>query len=350
MFHVMLDTSVWLDLAENRKQTPLLDPLINLLSRGYINILVPRMVIDEFAKNRQRVAERAQRSLSSHFSAVKEAIRKADDDNRQKDKVLNYLGDIDHRIPLLGGVATLTLDRIDEILNAAPPIEHSDEIKLRAAERALHRSAPCHHDNKNSIADAVLIETFFDCVRKGKPKERFAFVTHNKHDFSDMAKNQKGPHPDLAPGFSKIRSLYFTTLTECFQRIDASFVREVIFEYSNEQEMRSLSNILDAMDTLTTQVWYNRHKNREHWIEKGKIKVVSKSEWDTNYAKHGYKWAHNHIVDEIWIGALKAAKNAERKLGKGNFGPWSDFEWGMLNGKLSALRWALGEEWDMLDM
>ncbi|MCM2482462.1 MULTISPECIES: hypothetical protein [Burkholderia] len=48
-------------------------------------------------------------------------------------------------------------------------------------------------------------------------------------------------------------------------------------------------------------------------------------------------------------GALEAAKRTEDEVGVDNLGPWSDFEWGMLNGKLSALRWILGDEWDMLD-
>lgn len=55
------------------------------------------------------------------------------------------------------------------------------------------------------------------------------------------------------------------------------------------------------------------------------------------------------IIDEIWNGALKAARATKKQLGKESVGPWTDFEWGMLNGKLSALRWMLGEDWDMLD-
>jgi hypothetical protein len=348
MFQVMLDTSVWLDLAENQKLTPLLDPLENLLKVGLMNVLVPQQVLDEFTKNRQRVAERAQKSLTSHFNVVRDAIRKVDGTGEQKDKMLAYLGDIDHRIPLVGGVATATLDRIEKILRAATPIPTTDQAKVRAAERALTRKAPCQHDNKNSVADAVLIELYFECVRKGKPRERFAFVTHNKNDFSDMSKNQKSPHPDIASGFTKIKSLYFIYLSECFHRIDAQFVREVMFEYSWEQDIRSLSELLDAMDTLTTQVWHNRHKNREYHIQRGKIKLVTQAVWDATHAKRGYQGTQNMIVETLWKGALKSAKRAEKKLGAGNFGPWTDFDWGMISGKLSALRWALSEEWDEL--
>jgi hypothetical protein len=48
----------------------------------------------------------------------------------------------------------------------------------------------------------------------------------------------------------------------------------------------------------------------------------------------------------VWNGALESAKRIKKKYGIENVGPWSDFEWGMMNGKLSALRWVLGENWE----
>lgn len=52
---------------------------------------------------------------------------------------------------------------------------------------------------------------------------------------------------------------------------------------------------------------------------------------------------------DIWKGVLQSAQRVIQKYGEENSGLYSDFEWGMLNGKLSALRWVLGDEWDMLD-
>jgi hypothetical protein len=46
---------------------------------------------------------------------------------------------------------------------------------------------------------------------------------------------------------------------------------------------------------------------------------------------------------------VAAAIHIERELGEHNVGPLTDFEWGMMNGKVSALCWMLGDEWDMLD-
>jgi hypothetical protein len=35
----------------------------------------------------------------------------------------------------------------------------------RAADRAPHRKAPCHHENKDSMADAIVLETPCEAVK-----------------------------------------------------------------------------------------------------------------------------------------------------------------------------------------
>jgi hypothetical protein len=343
MFRILIDTCVWLDLASDRKQLPVLGVVEELLRLGMASVIVPRVVIDEFRRNRERIAKESAKSLSTHFRLVKEAVGKIGGDKKKMRVVLSYLDDVDHKIPIIGGEAVGTLDRIEKLLTAFPIIETSEAVRLRAAQRAIEKKAPFHHD-KNAMADAILIETYADCVRdKAASGVRFAFVTHNKSDFSIEHGNHKVPHPDFAGLFSRIKSLYFINLPEALRRVEPSLVTDIMLEHSWTQEPRGLTEILEAEDLLFHQVWYNRHWNLRIGVEEGKIKIVDK---ETYPRPPG---GPETIQRDVLKGALKAARSVERRYGKKNLRPWDDFEWGMINGKLSALRWVLGDEWDMLD-
>lgn len=102
---------------------------------------------------------------------------------------------------------------------------------------------------------------------------------------------------------------------------------ENIVSDNSLQEMRTINEVVEAANEFCDKIWFDRHLSLKFRIERG---------LDT--------------CDEvIWKCALKSAQDVIEKYGEENLGPYSDFEWGMLNGKLSALRWILGEEWDMLD-
>lgn len=342
MFKILIDTSVWLDLAKDYKQQALLGVLEELLRQKQVSLILPRTVLDEFARNKARIVEESSQSLSSSLKRVKDVVDKFGDSKRKR-LVLEQLNDVDHKLPTLGESAIESVGRIEKLFKTASIVEVSDTVKLRATQRAIEGKAPFHRQ-KNSINDALLIETYADFAGGTTAKGfRFAFVTHNVKDFSATNADNRFPHPDIAPYFSKVKSLYFTTLGEALRRAKPGLVSDIMIEQEWTQEPRRLKEILDAMDLLFHQVWYNRHMNTRYMIEKGKTKIVER---ETFPIKDHRK---RPIQRDVWEGALKAAAKVEKTYGLKNLGPWSDFEWGMINGKLSALRWILGEEWDMLD-
>lgn len=91
-------------------------------------------------------------------------------------------------------------------------------------------------------------------------------------------------------------------------------------------EFRDVKQMSVAAGELCDKVWYNRHLCRKEKIEAGEESVDA----------------------AVWDGALKSAEKMREKYGEENLGPYDDFEWGMINGKLSALRWVMGEDWDEL--
>lgn len=95
----------------------------------------------------------------------------------------------------------------------------------------------------------------------------------------------------------------------------------------DELEARSMEEISEAEEELFEIAWYNRHKLLEKSVKAGRTTVDSK----------------------IWQQALKKAKEVEIKYDEEKLIPRDDVDWGILQGRLAAFRWVLGDEWTNLD-
>ena len=140
-------------------------------------------------------------------------------------------------------------------------------------------------------------------------------------------KIENAPVQEKLQEAEKLTSLFIQHQKHNISPSDLREFRERILSPEGEMECRSIKEILEAEEEVYSKVWYGRHKLLEEAVKSGRRTEDPK----------------------IWKGALKSAKEIEEKYGIKQLGPWDDFEWGMLSGKLSALRWVAGDEWDMLD-
>lgn len=99
-------------------------------------------------------------------------------------------------------------------------------------------------------------------------------------------------------------------------------IRRYLFDVS-----RNDSEILAAEEEFFDRIWYIRS-------------LIGEGE----DGRQG-----TELPDDIFGGMMANRKKVEARYGKENLATYTDFEWGMINGKLSALRWVLGDEWDFLD-
>jgi hypothetical protein len=341
---LLVDTCVWLDLAKDWRQQTVIHAMRGEVARREgLELVVPDVVRDEFARNKERVAAEAQRSLQSHFRLVKEAVDRFGD-GATKVETLKNLSEVDHRIVLKNEAVTDSIKWIEEMLASGRRVRITKGIKQRVAERALAGLAPFHR-SRNSAGDAAIIECFSEIRKLAGPGDTFHFVTHNTKDFSEEAGDRRNPHPDLAPLFDGLKHVYWTSLAEALNGFSPGLIEEVDAELNWTEQPRSLSEIPEAIHLLDRQVWYNRHWNFRIAIDRGTARIVTSDEWETAEPRS----RDDLVVEGVWRRATEAARRVEREVGVENVGPWTDFEWGMVNGKLSALRWVLGDEWDMLD-
>jgi hypothetical protein len=97
MFNILIDTYLWLDLAKDHHQQAILGAFEHLMREGEVSLILPRPVVEEFARNKARVIEESSRSLSGTLKRAKEAIEKFGDPRRKHLALSCYDGSSENR-------------------------------------------------------------------------------------------------------------------------------------------------------------------------------------------------------------------------------------------------------------
>ncbi|MCA0144262.1 PIN domain-containing protein [Blastococcus sp. LR1] len=330
MLHLLVDTSTWLDLCKRRDGQRWIVALRVLAHQGQVELLVPRLVIDEFERNRDRVETSMTASIAQRFKLIKQDLD--DYGGTAQEEARRLVADLARHVPLIGAMTTRNFDEVLVLLQAGRVIEPGDEEKRRVVERGLSKQAPFHR-SRNSVADALLIELYETTARGvDLDQEPHAFITSNSDDFSLPGGDARQPHPDLASLFVAEGSTYGLGVDGLNQVLLDYFgdeIEELFAETYFEEEPRRLDEIVEAERELFDRIWYHRSLQHEYRLE--------------------------DAGDDAELKRLLAIAGPGRRRVEGLYtepgqlGPYTDFELGMLNGKLSALRWVLGSEWDFLD-
>lgn len=329
MLHLLVDTSVWLDLAKRRDGQKWIVAVRLLALHRDVELLVPSLVLDEFDRNRAGIEQSMTSSVSERFRLLRKDLD--DYGSADQEDTLELLARLAHQVPLIGAMTTRNFDDIADLLRSGRQIEPTDVERGRVVQRGLDKQVPFHR-RKNSVADALMIELYATEVAEADlSAEPHAFVTSNSNDFSNPEGDNRSPHPDLAHLFSSGGSRYGLGV-EGLNAILASHFGEAFHDLVEEsdfrEEPRRLDEIQNAEQEFFDHIWYQRSLAHE--------------------------WTFEDSRDQVGLADLRRVAGPGRRRveeaygGPQNLGPYDDFEWGKLNGKLSAVRWVLGSEWDFL--
>lgn len=330
MLHLLIDTSTWLDLGQRRDGQRWIVALRVLIHARQVNLLVPPLVLDEFDRNQPRIEASMTASIATRFKLIRQDLMTYGGDNDAH--AVEVIDDLARHLPLVGAMTTRNFTEIRELLSNGQVLSPSDIERRRVVERGLSKSAPLHR-GRNSVADALLIELYGTAMAAADlVSNPHAFITSNSDDFSQLNGDKREPHSDLSGFFDGTGSRYALGVYGLHKALRDHFddeLEELFAETDFHEEPRRLDEIGPAEQALFDRIWYHRSLQ-------GDLRMNAEGQ-DTELADH------RSIV------AAGRERVKSTYTAPGELGPYSDFELGMLNGKLSALRWVLGSEWDFLD-
>ena len=139
MIHLLVDTSVWLDLAKRRDGQKWIVAIRVLMFQKKLELLVPTVVLNKFKRNRGRIEAAMTSSVADRFKLLKKDLDEYGGEDRHH--ALDLLDSLAYQTPLIGAMTTRNFNDIFELLHKGRQLHPTDDHYARVVQRGIEEGS-----------------------------------------------------------------------------------------------------------------------------------------------------------------------------------------------------------------
>ena len=249
MIYLILDTNIWLYLANSQDPSnqklndddlhfKLYESLSKLVDEQQVEILRNEVITEEWSANlasSKVLVKKYEDKLKNDLDTLKRINRTLDElldteiekiSTRYKNRLVVKIFENEQHIR-----------RVNSLLVKSSPIEINDSARIFASKWAVAKKAPFCGQKQNSMADALILFSSIEYIRKMeyldlngiKKCPSSIFVSANKNDFS-APHDVSAIHPDLLDILESVNMIFFTSLPVALNHINNVLLYTASFE------------------------------------------------------------------------------------------------------------------------
>lgn len=210
MKYLFLDTNIYLDMVvyRNKENPPRsYDYLLKLMEYDQVKLIIPKIVITEVKRHLEDEIDKVGENLKGVKNSVEnmywisntEDIQNFDAKVKMLSKTVNQV--LDEFLKNNLNYKNEFRDKLGKIFNNKNNIilDETQELIFNINKRMIYKHCPFHIKGKESIADALILETLINIRKfiKLRDEDKIFFITKNYTDFSKSKECKTEIHPHI---------------------------------------------------------------------------------------------------------------------------------------------------------
>lgn len=232
MIYLTFDSNIWIySLDDSWKIENHLDYIEPWIEEGQIKLLLPEIILNEWAKHRSDQVNVRKDKLKEFFRMAEEIMPTAFFSDYKSPEAQN-------------NIIVNQLNRIDRLVKNAKIVPINDDIQKKVIQWGVDKLAPMHR--KSSLADTIIVLSLIDYAEKNHGHD-YKFISANSEDFYVKKEGKSVIHPDLEPDFKRLNIKEYKTLNHLIHELISFHNLPVSSNISQKRQERIKNKIRERI-------------------------------------------------------------------------------------------------------